>query len=125
MLFGSTLIGIAFGGKYAAAGPILTILAFNGIFSSLGVVGNKWIITENIQKYIMLNTCMGAVLNVILNILFIKQFGIIGSAYASLIARFFAGYLFDAFFKRTRPLFWYKTKAAYPSFISLFTKLMR
>jgi O-antigen/teichoic acid export membrane protein len=81
----------------------------------LGVASGKWFLTENFTRIMFYRTGIGAVCNVILNLILIDKFNIYGAAGASLIAQMIAAYFFDMFGKRTFKSFILKTNA----FISL------
>ena len=73
-----------------------------GVFTFLGTASAQYLIAEGLTKITLYRTAFGALLNVILNYFFIPKFGIIGAAYATLIA-YFASTFFLLFIKKTRP----------------------
>lgn len=96
------IIHLIYGNAYQGAAHILTVYIWTGLFISLGNIQSSfWIVCE-LQKqqfYIML---LCAILNIILNIIFIHLFGIIGSAYATLLAQFISVMLLPLFIPRAR-----------------------
>lgn len=84
--FSVEIINILYGTKYLASAPILTIYIWAGISVFLGVASSQFLITENFTKISFLRTLLGMIVNVVLNLLFIPKYGIIGSAYATLIS---------------------------------------
>ncbi len=100
--FSSTLvIKILYGNDFLASTPVLTIYIWSSIAIFIGVASSQYLIAENLSKLVMYRTIPGLVLNVILNIFLIPKFGIIGSAYATVISYTFAVF-FIVFFKKTR-----------------------
>lgn len=111
--FSSTIVGILYGAEYYQAGVVLAIHVWGGIFVFLGVASSNWYLTENLQRLAFYRTLFGAVLNVCANIILIPLLGVIGAAISTLISQFAAAYLFDALNKKTRDLFWMKSKSLY------------
>ncbi|MDC0005099.1 flippase [Gammaproteobacteria bacterium] len=106
MTFISTwLAEFLYGNQYSAVGNVLSIHIWAGIFVFLGIASSKWLIAEDLQIYYTINTTIGMVINIILNYILIKKFGVEGSAWATLIAQFTAAYLSLSFWVKTRPNF--------------------
>lgn len=78
------LVSLVFGQDYTAAIPVLAIHVWTSVFVVLGLVGVKWLIAENLSHMVLYQTVFGAVLNIILNILFIPRYGVAGAAAATL-----------------------------------------
>lgn len=57
---------------------------------------------ENKAKWVQIITLMGALLNMLLNYLFIPRFGIVGAAGASLITQFLANFVLVYFIRPLR-----------------------
>jgi len=106
MTFASNwLIEILYGDQYSQAGNVLMIHIWAGVFVFLGIASSKWLIVENLQIYFTINTAIGVVINVVLNYILIRKFGVEGSAWATLISQFIAAYLSLSFWGKTRPNF--------------------
>jgi PST family polysaccharide transporter len=103
--FSDHVINFIFGSQYAGAGSVLAIHIWAAVFVFLGVAKMSWINTEGLMKYTFISTSMGAVLNVLLNLFFIKKWGINGAAFATLISQFFASVGSNLLFKKTYPIF--------------------
>jgi PST family polysaccharide transporter len=97
-LLGKYLVVLFFGARYLPSAGILSVLIWTGPFVFVGVVSSMQLIA-------------GALCNVGLNYLLIPRFGGIGSACATLITQMLSSYLLDAFDRRTRHIFWMKTRA--------------
>ena len=98
------IIQVLYGSKYSASAPILTIYIWAGVSVFLGVASSQYLVTENFAKISFLRTLLGMITNVVLNLIFIPKFGIIGSAYATLISYTIATFSI-VFFKSTSSQF--------------------
>lgn len=88
--------------EYAAGLHTLQVHIWAGVFTFLGTASAQFLIAEGLTKITLYRTAFGAIVNLVLNFFFIPKFGIIGAAYATLIA-YFASTFFLLFIKRTRP----------------------
>jgi len=93
ILFGKKIIYLFFGQDFMPAVPVIIIYAWSCIFSFLGIASDGWFIAENFQKNIFYRTVLGMIINIVLNIIFIKRFGIVGAAFATTISYCFAVYI--------------------------------
>lgn len=105
------LINLLYGEQFYQAGGVLMIYIWASVFVFLGVVSNKWYISENLQKFAFYRSLTGAVLNITLNYILIPLYGIYGAAFSTLISQAFASYLFNVTNKRLRHNFLLQTKA--------------
>jgi PST family polysaccharide transporter len=105
------LIRLLFGSDYAAAGAVLAVHAWTGVFVGLGVARETCLVTEGLTRISLASTVAGAVLNVGINLLLIPKMGAKGAALATLAAQAFTTVLSMAFFRETRPLFAMQMKA--------------
>ena len=80
------IIWILYGSKYAGSAIILSIYVWAGIGYNIGVAATNYLTAENHRLAIFASAGIGAISNVILNLVFIPRFGIMGSAYATLIS---------------------------------------
>lgn len=100
--FASPLIyKIFYAPEFWSGAHILSIHIWAGIFVFLGSASGQFLIAEGYTKLALIRTAVGAVTNIILNILWIPEFGIAGAAYATLIA-YFASTFLVLFFPKTR-----------------------
>lgn len=107
----SYIVTLIYGTSYLEAAPILTIHIWAGLFSSLGVARETWLVTEGLMKFSAITAAIGAIVNIILNYFLIDKYGGLGAAIATVIAQIFAAYGVGAFYLRTRRTFWQQTKA--------------
>ena len=91
------IIKLLFGAQYQAAAGVLRIYIWAGVFVFLGVVSSQYLVAENYTKISFFRTLIGAIVNVILNIVLIPKYGINGAAFATLISysvvTFFIGFI--------------------------------
>ena len=85
-IFAKYLILFLFGKAYLGSIIILQIYTWAGIIVSIIMVAQQYLITENKTKIIMLSSFIGAITNIIFNLILIPKFGIIGSAWATIIS---------------------------------------
>ena len=121
--FSAEIINLLYGSKYLSSAPILTIYIWAGAAVFLGVASSQYLVTENLTKISLMRTSLGMIANVILNIIFIPQYGIVGSAVATLISYTLATFSI-IFFKDTSHQFVMMLKSIFlinliPSFKSL------
>jgi PST family polysaccharide transporter len=83
----------------------------------LGVASSQYLVIENLQKINFYCPIIGLSFNVVLNIIFIPRYGVLGSAYATLISYWVSGILSNLLFEKSRVVFKYQVK----SFLSFFT----
>jgi O-antigen/teichoic acid export membrane protein len=85
-IFAKYLILILFGKAYTGSIIVLRIYTWAGILVSMIIVAQQYLTIENKTKLIMTSSLLGALSNIILNFIFIPKFGIIGSAWATIIS---------------------------------------
>lgn len=102
-LLAEPIVGILYGESYLPAVQPLRIIVWYTAFSYLGVARNAWIVCENRQKYLKYLYISAAIINVVLNILFIPPWGAAGAATASLITQMSTTLLLPALIQPLRP----------------------
>ena len=85
-IFAYLIIKILFGKAYIGGVTTLQIYVWAGISIFLGSAIGQYILASNLTKLSFYNTLIGAVINVILNIILIPKMGINGAAIATLIS---------------------------------------
>ncbi|WP_244934905.1 flippase [Leptospira jelokensis] len=94
-----------YGSDFLESSSVLKIHIWSSLFVFLGVAGSNFLILENLQNLTVLKSFFGLIVNILLNYLWIPDYGIIGAAMATLISQFCANTLFLIFFKSLHPLF--------------------
>jgi O-antigen/teichoic acid export membrane protein len=113
-LSSSLIVNFLYSNEYIYAADILTVHVWSSVFVFIGVAGSKLLISENLQRYITLNTATGALINIGLNYYLLPKFGIIGAAWATLISYALATYLLQALWYKTRFNFLLLSKSFIP-----------
>jgi PST family polysaccharide transporter len=113
-LFATNIIGLLFGGSYGESGIVLAIHIWTGLFVFFGVASNSWYLAENRQFLGLQRTALGAVVNIILNLILIPRHGAVGAAIATVISQAAAAWLFDLMHAETRRMFYMKIYAINP-----------
>ncbi len=75
-----------YGPEYAETISIVQIYSWAGLFISIGIVIQQHLIAVGKSKYLLITTCIGAIANILLNVLLIPVYGIAGAAYATLFS---------------------------------------
>ncbi len=100
-IFGKPLINLAYGSEYSGAYKITLII----LFGVLGMIFYKVVYAYNIvigkKKMNFFLLLSSVILNVILNFILIKLFGVIGAGFASLISFISCGLIFLLTFTKT------------------------
>ncbi len=96
------LINSLYGPDYAASIPILYIHLWTCLFTFIGIAQSTWLTSEGLQNQNFMATTLGAVLNILLNLVLIPRFEGIGAAIATLISYASASYFIYLFFPETR-----------------------
>lgn len=85
-LLSKPIIHVLFGSGYLESIPILRIYIWSSVGLFMGSAVSQYLMSENMIKTIFLLNFMAMILNIVLNFIFIPIFGLIGSAYATLIS---------------------------------------
>ncbi|HCB1919077.1 TPA: flippase [Citrobacter braakii] len=100
--YSENIMVFLYGDKYINAGPILAYSVWIILFSIIGPIGTKLLICIEATNLEFYKTFLAALVNIILNFYFIKEYGALGASISSLFAYFIANILFFALFKKTR-----------------------
>jgi PST family polysaccharide transporter len=107
------LIVFLFGNEFKAAGIVLAIHIWTGVFAFLGGVSARWFLIEGLQRFSFYRAVIGVFVSICINFYAIPKYGALGAAVGTLSAQFFAIYIFDLFHPTTRQMFIMKTKAIF------------
>lgn len=80
------IVKLLYGNDYLPSSIILSIHTWAGIFVVLGLASSKFFIIENLQKFYFYQTIIGALSNIILNLILIPKYASKGAAIATLIS---------------------------------------
>ena len=81
-----------YGSEYAAAGSLLAVLVWAGLFTGLGIARSSFLTAMNWTRVHFLTVFLGAMINVGLNFVLIPRYGAMGAAIASCIAYWIAAH---------------------------------
>jgi len=85
-VFATEFIGIIYGTKYAAGGPVLAILAIGFAVKNLLSLHNPILEALGHSKMLSFNSTVAASINVLLNLALIPRMGLVGAAVATTIS---------------------------------------
>jgi polysaccharide transporter, PST family len=107
------IIDVLYGDQFKDAATILSVHIWTSVFVFLGVGASNFFIIENLQLKTFTRTALGALLNIVLNLILIPRYLAVGAAVATLISQFCSSYLFDLLSKKTYVLFKMKTRTIF------------
>jgi O-antigen/teichoic acid export membrane protein len=91
--FSEQIIFLLYGEAYNESVMVLVVHIWAGIFIFMRTLFSKWIIMENLLILSLYSHVFGALLNVVLNFVFIPEYGAVGAAITTLISYMGAAYL--------------------------------
>ncbi|MCX6757176.1 MAG: flippase [Candidatus Nomurabacteria bacterium] len=100
-VFSYSIIKILFGTPYMGAVTTLQIYAWAGVGVFLGGAISQYLLANNLTKISFYSTALGALINIVLNIILIPRMGINGAAIATTISYTMATFGI-LFFKKSR-----------------------
>ncbi len=101
-VFSKLIVNILYGADYAAAIPLLRVLAWYLVFSYIGLVRNVWILAEEKEKHLWKINLGGALFNIGLNFILIPILGAMGSAVTALFTQIFTNVIMGYLIKPMR-----------------------
>lgn len=110
-LMAPAIVKIAYGEPFVAAGPILAVHIWASVFVFLGVARGQWLVNERLPGFYLVTTLVGAVVNVVLNLIAIPRWGGLGAAWSTLIAYGVAAWLMSFCHASVRPAALMQTRA--------------
>ena len=91
-LFANPLVPFLFGSEYAQAAGLLSIHIWAGVFIYMRALASKWLLSERLLFYSLVSQGSGALLNIVLNLWLIPEYGFYGAAWATVISYGVASY---------------------------------
>ncbi|MBR2555551.1 MAG: flippase [Aeriscardovia sp.] len=101
-ILASFIVTVLYGQDYLGSIETLRILIWSETFAMIGTARGIWILCENKNKYVKYYLCIGAVANLILNLILIPIYGNNGAAFATLLTQIITSLIAPLFFKETR-----------------------
>ena len=105
------IITLSLGAEYAEAATILKLHIWSGVFVFLSVARSKWLIEENMTRFSLVSTSVGAITNILLNLALIPVSEGKGAAIATLISYGLSGYVSSLVYPPTFKIGWMLTKS--------------
>jgi len=109
--FSKEIIQFLFSSSYSDAGPLLAILIWTGLFTSLEASRRVFIVSKNWTKINLASIGLGCALNILLNFMLIPNYGTMGAVIATFISYWFAVHGTCFIFASLRKTGWMITKA--------------
>lgn len=85
-LLAEPLMILLYGPAFAASATVFSIYVWAGVWASLDIVTRYFLIAENRRVLIFITSFATALLNIILNLYLIPQYGIVGAAWSTFIS---------------------------------------
>ena len=96
-LFSQPIVALLYGPAYKASASVLAIHVFANIPVALGVCQSIWIINEGQNTLLFIKTIIGAISNILLNLLLIPNYGALGAASATVLSQIITTVLSNIF----------------------------
>ncbi|WP_236892797.1 flippase [Desulfoluna limicola] len=109
--FAQDIVVILFGEQYLQSVPILIIYVWSIVFVYISNASTSYFLAENMQFHASLRLVFGAVINIALNMMWIKSYGLNGAAYSTLCSYAFSSYFYNILFRSTYENFKMQTKS--------------
>ncbi len=100
--FGQKITILLYGNEFSPAGVLLSLMALRIFFANMGVARSQYILNEKLFKYNLINTILGAIVSIVLNIYLVPIYGPLGAIYASYCSFFASTFALDLIYKGTR-----------------------
>ena len=110
-IFHEILIQITFGESFEESSKILMLLSFGMIPMFNAFLRSSYITISGNQKIILYTTLFSAMLNIVLNLLLIKAYGVIGAVYATVFTLTLSLVVLNFAFSNTRSIFFIQAKS--------------
>lgn len=104
------VVVLFYGAKYAAAGHLLSLFAIRLLFTNMGVAKSSFITNENLFRYALITSVVGAGLNIGMNYFLIPELKAGGAILATIGSFFVSIFFMDLFFRDTRKNFGWMMK---------------
>ena len=105
------LISFTFGKKYIESGEVLLFLSLGLILMFNAFLRSNYITASGNQKILLFTSIFSAIINILLNYIFINEFGVLGAAYATVLTQILSLLILNRFFKETRKIYIIQLKA--------------
>ena len=104
-LFAAPIVKTLFGSAYLASIPVLQVHIWSTIAVFLGIASGQWLLAEGLQFISLIGTALGLLVNLMLNLVLIPNYGALGAALATTVSYSVAVFAPLLLTRRTRPAF--------------------
>ena len=101
-IFANPIVNLLYGSEYLPAKDILKIITWYSTFSYLGAARTIWFLAEGKQKFVWVTNLIGAIANVVGNLVLIPLFGAAGAAIASVCTQILTNFVINFFIDSIR-----------------------
>lgn len=108
------LVHLLYGGQYSATAPLLAVLIWSEVSIFFGTMLGNSLIAAGLQKYLLMPSALGAIVNVALNIYMIPRWGAMGAAWATVISYWMCWPVAFIPFRATREILWTGIRLLFP-----------
>ena len=98
-IFSKYIINLLYEKQFEQASTVLMFHIWAGVLVSFGIVTSSIILANNKQINALIATSIGAISNIILNLLMIPRFGITGAAFTTVLSQIISGIIVPIYFK--------------------------
>jgi len=98
-IYSKYIVNLLYKEQFDQASTVLMFHIWAGVLVSLGVVTSSIVIANNKQNNALISTSIGAISNIILNLLMIPSFGIIGAAFTTILSQIISGLIVPIYFR--------------------------
>ena len=95
----TVLVKLAYGDAYARGGMMLALLGWSVLFVNIGIARSAFLTTMNWTRVHFFAVFLGAMVNILLNVILIPRYGGMGAVVASCVAYWMAGHGSCYFYK--------------------------
>jgi O-antigen/teichoic acid export membrane protein len=107
--FSRYIVSLLYGAKYIESAAVLSIHIFSGILVSTGVILGHRYILRNQQRFLLYATMVGAIVNILSNLILIPSYGAKGAAIATLISSAISPIFVAVFLDRSVGVIYFKS----------------
>jgi polysaccharide transporter, PST family len=112
-LFSDYLVINLFGVNYLESAHILSIHIWASLFVFIGIAALPWFTAEQLTIYSFYTTAVGAIMNIVMNLVLIPRYGGTGAAIATVISYAAASFLLNSMHPITRKIFKIQVKSIF------------
>ncbi len=109
--FSGQIIRLLYGNLFSDAAPILAVHVWTGVFVFLGVAQGPWDVNERLTLLSLRRVVIGAVANIVLNLILIPRYSGLGAALSTVFSQALASCFLNVVDHRTRRIFVMQARA--------------